>query len=146
MRQPRFGRFRIWKNAWLIGPLVDRRAANLGEPNRFRLWNPWRRVREFYSANAFAVWLRPEIPQVLLTEDPGLTEPVSNCGSRLRVPRRIVDIEPIVSLTACKVVGEIFEMMRAVGQSIVELTAAITPVGQRCVVVDTNRIDRGRSP
>src|SRR5262249_5972670 len=146
MRQARLGGLWVRKHAGLIGPLVDRRTTDLGEPNRFRLWNPGRCDRKFYSVDTFMVGLRPEIPQILLPKDPGLAEPVGDCGSPLRIPGGIVDVKPVIALTTRKIIGKIFHTMRTIGQGAVELVGTIAPIRQGRVVVDADDVDRRRCP
>src|SRR4029079_5290019 len=69
MRHACFRRFGIGKNTGLVRTLVDRRAADLGEPDGFRLRHPARRACELRPADTLVVELRPEIPDILLTEN-----------------------------------------------------------------------------
>src|SRR6185312_4715813 len=98
VRQTCFRRFGVGKNTGLVRTLVDRRAANLGEPDGFRLRQPGRRTCQFGPANPLVMRLRPEMPNILLPENPRFAATVGDRGPGLRVARSVVGVEPVIGL------------------------------------------------
>src|SRR5690606_1250920 len=78
-------RFSVWKHVGLVGPLVDRRATELREPDRLRTRLPRRRLGRFHPTDPVEMLVLPPRDQVLVAEDPRLA--VGAIGDLRSLPR-----------------------------------------------------------
>jgi hypothetical protein len=86
-----------------FAPLVDRRAADLGEPDRFALHHPSGVRAEFSAADALVVRVAPPAPDILDAEHPRLAESVGDRRARLRGAGGIVGVVPVVGIAAAQI-------------------------------------------
>ena len=141
------GTFGVGEDVGLVRPLVHRRAAELGEPDRLRLRHPRRRRRGPHVADAVVVRLAPPAAEVLGAPNPGLV--IGAVGDRrphIRHPIGIGRVVPAKTFTPGDVGLEVVAVIRPAPRSGIEVVGAVAPIRQRQVVVDAERIDRRRRP
>jgi hypothetical protein len=141
-------RFRVGKDVGLVRPLVHRRAAEFGEPDRLPLRLPHGRISRFHSADAMMVRVRPPAGEVLVAIDPMLA--VSAVADRRALPcppRFRRGIVPVETFAAC---DRRREPVRVIGTcKTIRIGAriiGIAPVRQRHVIVDAHSVDRRVRP
>ena len=148
MRHDALRRLRIEEDVRLVGAPVDRRAAELGEPDRLRLRHPRGRRRRLDAARPVVMRVRPPAAEVLVAEHPRLAVAPSVIGVRdLRVAVGGAGVVPVEALAAGDVglqVGAVVDRGPALGR--VDMVDAVAPVGERHVVVDADEVDVGVGP
>ncbi len=146
-RQRRFRAPQVEELVRLVRGLVERGAAELGEPDRLAPRHPGgRRGGAVAGGVALVMGVLPPAAQVLLAPDPRLVMgAVGDRRAELRGPVGVVGIVPVVELAALDPGAQI---ARVVGPPPVgvEMGLAVAPVGQRQVVVDADEVDLGRRP
>ena len=123
-------------------------AAQFGEPDRLRLRHPCRGRTTFHPARVVEMRVRPQVPQVLVTEDPRLGR--ATTGDRCPHLRGAVGgagIEPIEALAARNVRLQTSPVVdRGPALEGIGMIKPIPLVGERHVVVDADEIDVGIGP
>src|SRR5690606_37581613 len=107
------GALGIAENIGLVGALVDRRAAQFGQPDRLALRHPGCRVFRPHTARPVEMLVGPERLDILVAPDPGLImRPVADRRANLRRPVGIAGIKPVKALTPRDIPAKIVEVMR----------------------------------
>ena len=144
IRQTAFAGFGIDEDIGLVRALVDRRAAQLGEPDGFRLRHPGGGAGAFAAIGPVVMGIAPPVPDILGAEDPGLAEPVGDRRADLRLAVGGAGVIPVVILAALNVgreIGRIVDRGGAVRGIVVTMRGAIAPIGKLHVIVDADEVD-----
>ncbi len=131
------------KTFGLFGALVDRRKADLGEPDRLGPRRPCGRGRARRRRRARHAGSTTS-PQILGAEDPGLA--IGAVGDRragLRAPVGVVGVVPVEALAAARLPAQIVEVVDAARRARSAWSEPVAPVGERRVI---SRCRPRRSP
>ena len=141
-----FRRLRIGKDVRRVGTLVDRRNADLGQPDRLRARRP-RGRGSLEPADPLDMRVRPPTDQVLGPEHPGLR--IGAVGDRracLRAPIGRARVVPVEGLPAGDAGAQVVEVIGAARLGKVGVVRAVSPVADRRVEIDADRVDRRVRP
>ena len=141
MRQHAFGTHRVQKLVGLVGGLVQRRTADLGEPDGLRAGHPCTRLLRTNPVGPVVMQVLPPAFQILVTPDPRLV--IAAVGDRradLRIAIRIRGIEPVIALAPRDIRQQVIGTVDPPPMR-VQMVGPIAPVRQRHVIVDADEID-----
>ena len=137
----------VGEGARLVGSLVHRAAADLGEPDRLHPRHPGRRRNAAHASRAVVVETVPPAREILEPPDPVLAmSAVPDRRAHLLGPVGVRAIIPVVTLAAGDAVAQVADVVAAVPILGIEMRVAIAPVRQRHVIVDGHGIDIVRGP
>ena len=145
-----FGGFGIGEDVGLVGPGMDGRAAQFGQPYGLGVRGPGRLRPGLDAAAPVDMDVRPPGDEVLVAIDPGLAvRAVGDRGADAGVAvrgRGVIPVEPLAGGdggphgAGIVMGGHAVRIAARVGR------VRIAPVGERHVVVDADRVDLGRRP
>lgn len=133
--------FRIGEDVRPVGAAIDRRNADLGEPDRLSPRHPGGRPG-LDAALALDMSVRPPRHQILGAVDPRLAVgPIGDRRATLRGAILGAGIVPVERLAGAEAALEIGAVVGARGLRRVAVIGPVAPVRQGRVVVDADRID-----